>query len=80
MQTGSRIQTLKQAFNVRHGIEPLSFAANPRSLGLPPQTSGANKGRTVPIEPLTRDYYSLMGWDPDSGKPTADCLSRLGLD
>jgi aldehyde:ferredoxin oxidoreductase len=25
-------------------------------------------------------YYELMGWDPQSGEPTDECIQRLGLD
>jgi aldehyde:ferredoxin oxidoreductase len=25
-------------------------------------------------------YYELMGWDPQSGEPTDECLRELGLD
>ncbi|HQB29383.1 MAG TPA: aldehyde ferredoxin oxidoreductase C-terminal domain-containing protein, partial [Syntrophales bacterium] len=80
LEIGERIQTLKQAFNVKHGIEPAALRLSPRALGLPPQPKGANKGRTVDIEKLTRQYWMEFGWDPETGKPTGECMSKWGLE
>lgn len=80
LEIGERIQTLKQAFNVKHGIEPLALRLSARALGLPPQPKGANKGRTVDIEKLTRQYWMEFGWDPETGKPTGECMSKWGLE
>ncbi len=79
MDIGERIQTTKQAFNVKHGIEPKQFRLHDRALGIPPLKEGANKGRTVPIEKLMHDYWAQFGWDPQTGKPTAASLKRLGI-
>lgn len=79
MVIGERIQTLKQAFNVKHGIEPKSFKANPRTLGHPPLATGANAGRSVAIDALMRAYWRHVGWDPDTGKPGEALLNRLGI-
>ena len=76
---GGRIQTLKQAFNVRHGIEPRSFFISPRALGMPPQEEGANRGRTVEIEKLAPGYWGQFGWDRETGKPGEETLARLGM-
>jgi len=79
MEIGKRIQTLKQAFNVRHGIDPRANRLSDRALGIPPQPQGANKGRTVPIENRMEDYWRHFGWDPTTGKPTDETLAGLGL-
>jgi len=79
MEIGKRIQTLKQAFNVRHGIDPRANRLSDRALGIPPQPQGANKGRTVPIEKRMEDYWRHFGWDPTTGKPTDETLAGLGL-
>ncbi len=79
MEIGMRIQTLKQAFNIRHGIDPRANRLSDRALGIPPQPQGANKGRTVPIEKMMADYWSQFGWDPSTGAPTGETLARLGL-
>jgi aldehyde:ferredoxin oxidoreductase len=53
--------------------------APPRLRG-PPQTRGPNQGRTFDLDQLVRDCGAAMGWDPDSGIPTPETLSELGLD
>jgi aldehyde:ferredoxin oxidoreductase len=79
MEIGERIQTRRQQFNIKHGIEPKSYRTSERSLGIPPLLEGANKGRTVEIEKLTRDYWAMFGWDSETGKPNAETLARLGI-
>jgi aldehyde:ferredoxin oxidoreductase len=79
MEVGRRIQTLKQLFNLKHGIEPISLKANPRSIGNPPQTKGPNKGRSFDLEKMIRDYWQEIGWDQDTGKPTLETIEELGL-
>jgi aldehyde:ferredoxin oxidoreductase len=79
LEIGDRIQTLKQLFNLKQGIAPQGFRANPRTLGDPPMTSGANQGRQVDLDRMRRDYWDLLGWDPESGKPLPETIRRLGL-
>lgn len=79
MQIGKSIQTLRQAFNIRHGIEPRRVTVPDRALGLPPQREGANRGRRVELEPMMQDYWEMLGWDPETGKPGEGLLTRLGL-
>jgi aldehyde:ferredoxin oxidoreductase len=79
MEIGERIQTTKQAFNIKHGIDPKKNKISDRALGRAPQTEGANKGRTVAIEKMMSDYWGLYGWDRETGKPTPQCMARLGI-
>lgn len=79
MEIGERIQTLKQAFNVKHGINPASFKLSGRALGTPPMEKGANKGRTVRIDELRSGYWKMFGWDSLTGKPLEKTMNRLGL-
>lgn len=76
---GHRIQTVKQLFNLKQGIDPKNIRVSKRVLGDPPQQEGANKGVTVPLEKLRRYYWSAMGFDPQTGVPTPECLARLKL-
>lgn len=80
MAVGERIQNLKQAFNIKHGVKPKAFQANPRTFGRPPQAAGANAGRSVAIEDLMRAYWRHFGWDPDTGKPGKAVLNRWGIE
>ena len=77
---GHRIQTVKQLFNIKQGIDPRDIRLSKRVLGEPPQQEGANKGRTVPLEKLRRYYWREMGYDLDTGVPTGTCLAGLGLE
>jgi len=80
MEIGGTIHTLRQAFNVKHGIEPRSMVAADRALGIPPLTEGGNKGRTVAIEELLTNYWTALGWDPETGKPTDGALAGAALE
>ena len=78
MQTGARIQTLKQLFNAREGV-PLKHSINKRVLGIPPQTKGANRNRSIPINELVKYYWEISGWDGLSGIPAPAYLKEIGL-
>ena len=69
MDIGGRIQSLRQAFNVKHGIKPSKVEISKRALGIPPQKEGANKGRSVDIDRLVSDYWGELGWDRNTGVP-----------
>ncbi|MCX5842451.1 MAG: aldehyde ferredoxin oxidoreductase family protein [Deltaproteobacteria bacterium] len=77
MEIGERIQTLKQAFNIRHGVNPRSFRPSDRVMGKPPQSSGANRGRSIDMEKMISDYYTQFGWDPETGRPTDESKAKL---
>ena len=79
LEIGRRIQTLRQMFNVKHGIKPAEIRVSPRALGMPPLESGPNKGNRIDLERMRRNYWAEIGWDPETGVPTETCLSELGL-
>lgn len=70
MAIGKRLQTLKQAFNLRHGIDPKSAKPALRSVGQPPLTEGANKHRTVNIDKMMTQYWQQFNWDTETGRPS----------
>ena len=74
---GERIETLRQAFNVREGIGPFRLAA--RLKGEPPLSSGPLKGVTLNMEDLAREFYEELQWDPKTAVPRKEALERLGL-
>jgi len=80
MEIGERIQTLKQAFNVKHGIKPRNLKANERSLGRPPMPRGANKGRVVDIEKMMSDYWRQFDWHARTGKPNLKSMAKLDIE
>ena len=78
-KTGARIETIKQAFNVREGIKT-PWKHHDRMLGRPPKKVGPRAGATLDPNELTREYYEEMGWDTRTGKPSNQALLDLGLD
>ncbi len=68
LRAGARIQALKQLFNARQGV-PLRHAISPRAVGLPPLQPGANRGRSLDMDAMVREYWSAAGWDPETGMP-----------
>ena len=78
VETGERIDTMRQAFNVREGVKtPWKFPD--RMLGIPPKTVGPRKGITIKKEELTGEFYKELGWDARTGKPSKQRLIELGL-
>lgn len=70
LAVGAAVQDLKQKFNCKHGIDPKSFRVPDRVIGRPPQRRGANRGRTMDIEKMCRDYWEHFGWEGETGIPT----------
>jgi aldehyde:ferredoxin oxidoreductase len=45
--------------------------------------SGPIEGSAIASEDLERfksRFYEVMGWDPETGEPTEECLGELALD
>lgn len=66
---GQNIQTLRQAFNVKHGIAPRQNMPSPRALGQPTLARGANRDRRVDLQRMMGDYWRQFGWDETTGEP-----------
>jgi aldehyde:ferredoxin oxidoreductase len=79
LEIGARIQTLKQAFNVRQGVEPKDMKISERAIGRPALTEGPNRGRTYDLETMMSKYWERFGWDPQTGKPTDQTMEKLGI-
>lgn len=75
--TGERIQTLRQAFNIREGLYPQDFYLPPKLQE--PLTHGPLKGVPVDFAVLRKAYYEAMNWDPETGEPSKERLQELGL-
>ena len=76
--TGRRIQTLRQAFNIREGLSAQGFRL-PDRIAKPP-SMGPYAGRSIDFDALRAAYYAEMEWDIESGCPSEVCLSKLGLE
>ena len=77
---GERIETVRQAFNLRHGINSRTWRVPGRIVGRPPLTEGPLAGITVDIDRLVEDYFQAMDWDLATGKPSRRRLEELGLE
>ncbi len=79
MEIGRRIQTLRQMFNIREGIDPRKINVSKRLLGDPPQTAGPNKGVSFDLKKLKKGYWKEIGWDAETGIPTPETVAELDL-
>jgi aldehyde:ferredoxin oxidoreductase len=80
LKTGERISNIRQAFNMREGLNPLKFKVPDRVIGRPPHKEGPLAGITVDEETLVKDYLAAMDWDPKTAKPSKKKLQALGLE
>jgi len=76
---GERISCIRQAFNVRHGINAVTWPLPGRAYGRPPLADGPTAGITVQAESMLREYLDAMDWTPDAAIPRRAALERLGL-
>lgn len=78
--TGERIANVRQAFNIREGINPVLNELSGRLIGRPPHNQGPLAGVTVDAEGMEREYLKAMDWDVNTGKPGEKKLTELGLE
>jgi aldehyde:ferredoxin oxidoreductase len=76
-RVGERGFVLKRAFNNRFGVRRGDDRLP--QLVLRP-ISGGTMGRTPRMEKLLESYYAYRQWDWETGKPTPEKLSELGLE
>ena len=58
---GERIEQLRQAFNLREGLNPKKdFRLHPRLYGDPPASQGPAKETTLKVEALTNGFYQAL--------------------
>ncbi len=80
MEIGMRMQCLRQQFNIKHGVDPMSFKPHRRMVGKPPLSEGPLKGKTVPIEEMMRLQWEHYGWSRETGAPLPETLEKYGID
>jgi aldehyde:ferredoxin oxidoreductase len=80
LKTGERISNLRQAFNIREGLNPLKFKIPDRVLGRPPKKEGPVAGITIDEDTMIREYLTAMDWDLRTAKPSKKKLQGLGLE
>ncbi|HIQ05261.1 MAG TPA: aldehyde ferredoxin oxidoreductase, partial [Anaerolineae bacterium] len=77
---GERIANMRQAFNVREGLNPLTNPLPKRAYGMPPLPDGPTAGITVQVDQLIQEFLEEMDWTPGAAVPRARKLIELGLD
>ncbi len=80
LQVGERIANVRQAFNVREGINAVTWPIPKRAYGIPPLPDGPTAGITVQIEEMLKEHLDEMGWTQDRALPRREVLERLGLE
>lgn len=80
LATAERTLTLARMFDLREGFTARDDRL-PRRF-FEPKTDGALADKALDPEKLERakvHYYTLMGWDPQTGVPTREKLEELGI-
>ncbi len=77
MTLGKRLMTFKRMINLRRGVTRENDRL-PEVLMKP--LPGGTEGHVPDVEALLRGAYAEYGWDPETGVPTDETLSSLGLD
>jgi aldehyde:ferredoxin oxidoreductase len=80
IDTGIRIFTMRHAFNLREGINPLERRLPGRLIGDPPLKDGNVKGITVDYKTLAAEFLRELDWDVNTTIPSEDSLRRLRMD
>jgi aldehyde:ferredoxin oxidoreductase len=79
LAVGERVANLRQAFNVREGLNPLEWKVSGRLEGRPPLTAGPLAGVTIDQDLINREFLEAMDWDLKTAKPSRAKLLELGL-
>lgn len=76
---GRRVVNLLRVFNFRHGLRPEDERPSVRYGSVP--VDGPAKGVDIMAkwDWMVENYYTLMGWDPQTGKPLPATLEKLDL-
>jgi aldehyde:ferredoxin oxidoreductase len=77
---GTRIYTMRHAFNLREGLNPLARNMPGRIVGEPPLKAGNVKDITVDYRTLAREFLERLGWDTGTALPSQSSLKQLGMD
>ena len=77
LKAGRRIQTLRQAFNIREGVDTSEWRLPERLVSVP--ATGPIEGVKVDFRAMKEKGYEALGWDAKTGKPLESTLQELGL-
>ena len=80
LEKGIRIFTMRHAFNLREGINPLERNMPGRIIGDPPLKEGNVRDITVDYKTLSTEFLNELGWDTQTTIPSDKSLRNLGMD
>jgi aldehyde:ferredoxin oxidoreductase len=79
LKVGERIANIRQAFNVREGINAVTQPIPLRAYGRPPLPDGPTAGINVQVEQMLQEHLENMGWTQEAAVPEQETLEALGL-
>jgi len=77
LKTGERIFQLQRALSCKLGISARDDELP--ELAQRPIAGGGQEGHVPNLHKMLPEYYALREWDNVTGRPTRQCLERLGL-
>jgi aldehyde:ferredoxin oxidoreductase len=80
LDVGRRAVNQLRVFNFRHGLTKEAEAPSLRYASVPERWPAGRQVHHAPWEALRSNYYKSMGWDPETGNPLPETLSKLGLE
>ena len=79
-KTGMRIATIRHAFNLRDGHNPLTRNVPGRLVGEPPINVGNVRGVTVDYKAMLCEFLEYINWDTRTTVPSEESLRELGME
>ena len=76
---GRRIVNQLRMFNYRHGMKKEDERPSKRYGSVPVDGPARGKNIMEKWDWMLENYYRLMGWNTETGKPLAETLGKLGL-
>ena len=67
-------------FNLLHGMKKEDERPSKRYGSIPIDGPARGKDVMQKWSEMLKNYYTLMGWDPETGKPLPETLRSLGLE
>jgi len=80
IKIGKRVVNTLRVFNLRNGLTRDMEVPSPRYGSTPIDGPAEGIGIMRYWDSIANVYYRLMGWDPETGKPTAETLRDLDLE
>ncbi len=78
LKAADRSINMKRAVSILQGLTKEQDTLP--EICMTPLEQGSTAGSRPDLEIMLKDYYAYRGWDPDTGWPTQEKLSELGLE